>query len=364
MFHLAILGSLTTIGAGLFIAYRGTMRALGGPSLKRYDRKHEPDYIVDENSRPLEIIDAYLEENFVKPAQYATATSGWDAKRARFDNAGLNRKDLKAEYRDDVVVMDGLHVPGRWTLVDGYNPNKRILYYHGGAFTAGSDISHRAITVNLAKRTKAAIFVPNYRLMPENPRSAPIHDAQASYKWILENGPEGPAPLQSLAISGDSAGGNLTHMIANWSRDNNLRQADAIYTLSPSTDSTASGASFHENIGKDKMLSPLIGPLLKIPRPFLLLGMKKQLGFSPANPIVSPVFADLSNLPPTLVQASSDELLRDDCIRYVTKMKESGSPATLQLWNAVPHVFQIFDDVLPASTEAFDLAAEFLNTYL
>lgn len=364
MFHLFMLSGATIVGAGLFFAYKGKMRSLAGPSLKKYDRDLKPDFHVDPESKPMRIIDEYLEENFVKPAVSAAAKSGWDAKRKRFDEAGLRRTDLKAEYREDVVDMDGLTVPGRWTLVKGYDPDKRILYYHGGAFTAGSDISHRAISVNLAKRTKAAVFVPNYRLLPENPRSAPIADAKACYNWILENGPDGAAPVRTLAISGDSAGGNLTHMIANWSRDKGLRQADAIYTLSPNTDSTASGDSFKSNLGKDKMLTPLVGPLLKIPRPLLLIGMKKQTGFTPCDPDISPVFDDLSNLPPTLIQASYDELLRDDCIRFASKLEDSGSSVTLQLWDNVPHVFQIFDDVLPASTDAFDLAGKFLNTHL
>lgn len=364
MFQLFILSSVTIVGVGLALAYKGKMRSLGGPSLKKYDRDIEPDFHVDPNSEPMRTIDAYLEENFVKPAQSAASKTGWDAKRKRFEEAGLRRTDLKAEYRDDVVEMDGLSIPGRWTLVEGYDPDKRILYYHGGAFSAGSDISHRAISVNLAKRTKAAIFVPNYRLLPENPRSAPIEDAKACYKWILDNSPDGPAPVRSFAISGDSAGGNLAHMIANWSRDTGLRQAEAVYTLSPMTDSTASGESFKSNLGKDKMLTPLVGSMTKIPRPLLLLGMKKQMGFSPCDPQVSPIFADLSNLPPTLIQAGSDELLRDDCIRFAAKMEEAGSPVTLQLWDTVPHVFQIFDDVLPASTDAFDLAGKFFNTHL
>ena len=164
--------------------------------------------------------------------------------------------------------MDGVSVKGEWTTSKNTDPDRRILYVHGGAFTVGSAVSHRAIIYNIVERTGCAVFAPNYRLMPENKRMASIIDTQTAYKWILENGPNGPAKAAKIAVAGDSAGGNLTLMLSNWTRDTGLRAPDAIVALSPATDSTFESPSLKSNFETDTMLKPLVGPLLKIPRPF------------------------------------------------------------------------------------------------
>jgi len=116
----------------------------------------------------------------------------WIDKRERFDAMSLARDFGETEFIPDVITIDGHEISGSWTLVPGYRADKRLLYMHGGAFTVGSDISHRPLTVQLARRTGMAVFAPNYRLMPEHSRRDGIKDAQAAYDWILENGPDGP----------------------------------------------------------------------------------------------------------------------------------------------------------------------------
>ncbi|MEL6686086.1 MAG: alpha/beta hydrolase [Pseudomonadota bacterium] len=358
-----IIGSASTLIGGAYLV----RRSLSGPSLKKYDTAPPLFRDTDPNSDGLKKVSAYLVENFIKPAleekTKAGATTGWENKRERFEQAGLARTDLKAEYQDDWIEVEGRKIHGRWTLVDGYDPDRRILYYHGGAFTVGSDVSHRPLTVNLAKRTGCAVFAPNYRLMPENKRREAISDARAAYHWILDNGPDGPAPVKALGVAGDSAGGNLTLMISNYARDHGLRAADAIFALSPSVDSTAASPTFKANLETDLMLQPLLTPLVKVPRTLLLLGMKKSINMNPSDTDVSPVFADLSGLPPTLVQVSSAEMLYGDAVRYVNKAKAEGTDATLQAWSHMPHVFQIFDDVLPEAHDALDEAAAFFKQH-
>ncbi|MEM7729684.1 MAG: alpha/beta hydrolase [Pseudomonadota bacterium] len=338
-------------------------KRLSGTDLRAFDVPPPVFRDADPDSDGLAKVNDYLVENFIKPAQAANAKTGWEHKRERFEQAGLARTDLVAEYRDDDVQVGGLSVPGRWTLLPGHDPDRRILYLHGGAFTVGSDVSHRPITWNLARRTGCAVFAPNYRLMPENLRRDTIEDSRAAYRWILENGPDGPARAQALAVAGDSAGGNLTLMILNWARDAGLRLPDAAYALSPSVDSTAASPTFRENLETDLMLQPLLRPLVKVPRPLLLMGMRQSVKMNPSDPDVSPVFADLSGLPPTLVQASSTEMLYGDAVRWVNKAKAAGSPAELQSWSNMPHVFQIFDDVLPEAHEALDEAGDFLRRH-
>ncbi len=362
MFHIPIIASLGLVG---YIGYRARLKSLSGPSLAAYDEDRPVDFPVDPDAKGLAELNQYLIDKFITPAKSGKKKQGKiQDKRKFFEAGGLARTDPNTEYREDVVIMGDLSVHGAWTLVKGYDPDKRILYIHGGGGTVGSDISHRPLTTNLAKRTKAAIFVPNYRLMPENSRKASIDDSRAAYAWILENGPDGPSPSQSLAVAGDSAGGNLTLMIANWVRKTDLKQPEAIYALSPAVDSTASSPSIKGNFQTDLMLQPLIGPLLKLPRLLLLSAMKKMTGYHPTDPDISPIHDDLSGLPPILIQVSASEMLYDDAVRYASKMKEAGSPVILQSWDNVPHVFQMFDNYIAAASDALDEAGKFLNQHL
>lgn len=337
-----------------------TKTHLMGRSHARYDRNDPVTFKTDPESTGIKAVESYLHENFIMPA--ADSTSGeqkLSAKRERFEQIGLSR-EFPVTFSSAVAEADGIQVDGEWTMPPGGNPDQRLLYLHGGAFTVGSAISHRPIISNIAMRTGCAVFAPNYRLMPENSRMAAIEDAQAAYKWILENGPSGPAPAEKLAVAGDSAGGNLTLMLSNWVRDNGLRQADAVVGLSPATDSTFESPSIKGNIETDSMLRPLAGPLVKLPRTVLVWGSWKQLGMSPASPLVSPLRADLSGLPPTLIQVSASEILYDDARRYVVKAQSQGTDAKLQSWDNLCHVWQAFDTLLPEANQAFDEIAAFL----
>jgi len=177
---------------------------------------------------------------------------------------------------------------------------------------------------------------------------------------LLENGPDGPATLQHLFLAGDSAGGNLSLSLVAWVRDEGLRSPDAIVAMSPVTDSTFSGASIRTNEATDIMLAPIMGVLNKLPQFAKSWWVVMAHRIRPANPIVSPLFGDLSGLPPTLVQASEAEMLLDDARRYVYKAWASGSPVKLQTWPGMVHVWQIFDPELPQAAEAWTEISRFL----
>jgi len=352
----ALLALLLLIGG--FLLY--THKVLGGEDLSKYDRNDPVSFEVPEQPEGIERLNAYLHEAFGIHGQSATASTGWASKRERFDAAGLAR-DHDCEFRKDSFEAGGVTLGGAWTLVEGANPDKRILYIHGGAMTVGSDISHRPLTYNIAKRTGCAVFAVNYRLMPENSRQATIDDSQAAYKWVLENGPNGPAPVQAIGVAGDSAGGNLTLMVANWVRNTDLRKPNAIVALSPQTDSTLSSPSMKGNLHTDLMLTPLLKDVLKAPRTLLLWGLRKSFGFNPSDSAISPIFDELSDLPPTLIQVSASEMLYDDSVRYAAKAQSQGSPVTLQSWNNLPHVWQIFDDYVKEAHDALDEIGAFFK---
>jgi len=246
-------------------------------------------------------------------------------------------------------------VPAEWVVSPGSDGSRRLLYIHGGAFMMGSPKSHRNITSRFADKMGLAVLAIDYRLMPENRRIAGIEDCRSAYHWILGNGPDGPQEAQRIYVAGDSAGGNLALSTIAWVRDQGLRQPDAAVALSPATDNTMGSPSLKHNLETDAMLRPMFEGLSKIPRPLLLWLAWMHNRISPNNPVVSPAFGDLSGLPPTLVHASEAEVLFDDGRRYVNRAVAAGSPAKLQSWAHVVHVWHMF---YPQLTEARDAWAE------
>lgn len=336
----------------------GITRYLRGENLEKYDEEAPVSFECDPNSKGLREVNAYLDENFAKPAQGHTGGEPIETKRKRFDENGLKRK-----FKTKFTPLDIGGITGEWVQAKNASSTKRILYLHGGAFTVGSAHSHRSITAKLAELTGASVCAINYRLMPENPRIAGIEDCRTAYQWVLDNGPDGPSPIKKLCVAGDSAGGNLTLSVIQWARAQGLRPADAVVALSPATDATASGPSIRANMATDNMLRPLLGHLMNVPRIVLLYGSLKGLGMSPSSPLVSPIFGDLANLPPTLIHASSTEILYDDARRYAVKARRAGSDITLQTWSHMPHVWQAFDEMLPEANDAMAEIAKFLKKH-
>jgi len=205
------------------------------------------------------------------------------------------------------------------------------------------------------------VLAVDYRLMPEHKRLDCLTDCQAAYRWILEHGPEGEAPIRDLVVAGDSAGGNLTLAILAWARDEHLHQANAAVALSPATDATFASPSLTANVATDHMLGPMLGRLVRLPRGLMLWGMFLSSRIRPCDPRISPVYGDLANLPPTLIHASEAEMLLDDARRYVRKATAAGSEATLETWHHMLHVWHAFETQLPEAKEAFEHIARFLK---
>jgi acetyl esterase/lipase len=235
------------------------------------------------------------------------------------DNMTAGR-DFDARF----VTVDAGGVAAEWVLAPGADPARRTLYIHGGAWMMGSPRSHRTITTRFSEITGGAVLAIDYRLMPEHPRMAGIEDCRTAYRWMLDNGPDGAAPANAVFVAGDSAGGNLTLSLIAWVRDQGLRAPDAAVAMSPATDGTLGSPSLLANIATDAMLGPLFGPLSRVPRSVLLWGAWFRHRIRPNDPVVSPVFGDLSNLPPLLIHASDLEMLLDDSVRYANKASASG----------------------------------------
>jgi len=252
-------------------------------------------------------------------------------------------------------------IPAEWVLAPKVDGRRRLLYIHGGAYTMGSPKSHRRLTAKFSEIANAAVLAIDYRLMPEHSRLAGIEDCRAAYRWLLDNGPTGAEPASAIFVAGDSAGGNLTLSLIAWVRDQGLRAPNAAVALSPATDASLGSPSLKSNLETDPMLGPLFKLLTRIPRTVLLWGAWFQNRLRPNDPVISPVYGDLSRLPPVLVHASEAEMLFDDSRRYVNKAAAAGSPVTLQTWRHMVHVWHIFYPELPEGQEAFEEIGKFLR---
>ena len=264
--------------------------------------------------------------------------------------------DLPATF----TPVDAGGVPAEWVVAPESDPNRRLLYIHGGGFIMGSPRSHRNVTAHFAHFCGLTVLSIDYRLMPEHARLAGVEDCRTAYEWLLANGPETASAPERIYIAGDSAGGNLSLTMSAWSRDHGSRKADGVVALSPVTDLTLGSPSMKSNIETDAMLGPMFGQLANIPRPLLLWMSWFQNRTSPANPVLSPVFGDLRNLPPTLVHASESEMLRDDGRRYVNRAVSQGSVAKLQTWPNVVHVWHMFYPDLTEAREAWEEIRTFI----
>lgn len=215
-----------------------------------------------------------------------------------------------------------------------------ILYLHGGAFCVGSIRSHRRLLTSLCLAAGTRGLNVGYRLAPENPFPAGLDDAVAAYRWLI--GPGGERP-ERVTIAGDSAGGGLALATLLSLRDAGDPLPGATLLLSPWTDLTMSGDSITAREALDPVLTP-DGLRARVPL-YLPDG-------DPAQPLVSTLFADLSGLPPMLVQVGDAEIIYDDSSRLVEKARAAGVDVEMETWPDGYHVFQLMVGTLPEADDA------------
>lgn len=240
-----------------------------------------------------------------------------------------------------------------WVVSDTSDPDRRLLYVHGGSWLAGSARSYRSHTARLARVTGCCVLAIDYRLAPENPYPAAIDDCVTALRWLQEYGPHGTGAPRQCFVAGDSAGGNLVlgALLKAKLAGHSLPQAAVL--LSPATDLTWGSASLRTRAHVD--------PVLAADRLPALTEVYLQQRAAADSPCVSPVFADLAGLPPLLIQVGDAEILLDDSIRLATAAAAQGVPASLSVWPHMPHVFQLFAPCLPEADEALAAIADFVR---
>lgn len=223
-----------------------------------------------------------------------------------------------------------------------------LLYLHGGAFLVGSPKSHRGLVKNIVKSGSFRALSIDYRLAHKHPFPAALEDAERAYDWLLENGYK----PENIAIAGDSAGGCLTLALLLKLRDTGKPLPACGVTMSPWTDLTGSGASIRLRNDIDDMLDGT-----KLTETAAL-----YYGDTPAtHPLVSPLFAKLENLPPLLIQVGTAEILWDDACSFAEKAKLAGNDCTFEIYENMPHVFQLGADFVPEAKAAVKKIADYIN---
>ncbi len=240
-------------------------------------------------------------------------------------------------------------VQGEWISPRNGPKNDLVIYYlHGGGYISGSAKSCRPITATLARQLKARVFGLDYRLAPEHRFPAGLDDAVAGYHRLLSSGID----AQSIAVVGDSAGGGMTLALALRIRDAGEPLPRCLVCLSPWTDMTGTSGSLVANSDSDSMF---VGE--DIPR----YANAYLDDHSRQDPLASPLFADLSGLPPVLIQVGRDEVLLNDARDLHAKVLEAGGASQLHIYEGVPHGWHYGAPFVPETREALREVAEFVQ---
>lgn len=248
--------------------------------------------------------------------------------------------------------VDAGGVKAQWVIAPGADAQRAILYFHGGGFQVGSVVSHRELMAGLSAAAQCRVLGVDYRLAPEHRYPAALDDASAAWQWLIG---QGFAP-DHMALAGDSAGGGLALSLLLRLRDAGQALPAAAVLMSAWTDLTAAGASYGTRAGTDPIHQ----------RAMIVAMARNYLGKdgNAADPLVSPLFADLKGLPPLLAQVGDRETVLDDSRDFVARAKEAGVDATLQVWDHMIHVFQQFPAQLPEARAAIDDMGRFLRRHL
>jgi epsilon-lactone hydrolase len=230
-------------------------------------------------------------------------------------------------------------------------PDRTILYLHGGGFVTGSPRLFRHLTWRLAAAARARLLAIDYRLAPEHPFPAALDDVFAAYRWFLDEGVE----PRRLALVGDSAGGGLALSLLLRLRDDGIALPAAAAVMSPWTDLALTGQSLRANSAADPMLDAAM-----LPR---LVGAYLA-GADPLDPYASPLYGDPAGLPPILLQAGGDEILRDDTTRLAERLRLAGCEAVLEIWPRMPHDWHVFASLMPEARRAIARIGRFLDVRL
>jgi len=243
-------------------------------------------------------------------------------------------------------------ISGWWAKPAKARRGAAIIHVHGGWFNWGTAQAHRHFVGQIALNAGADALIPDYRLAPEHPFPAAIRDLEACYRGLVDKG------LTKIALSGDSAGGNLALVLLSivfaQVSTGSIAPVGAV-VFSPVTDLALTGESYDTRAEADPFFTRSQAAAL----------VRSYLGGAdPKNPLVSPLYADLTGLPPIRIHVGDDEVLLDDSRRYVERAVKAGVDAKLDVWMGMPHGFVTNVGGFKAATQALNASGAFLTERL
>jgi len=244
--------------------------------------------------------------------------------------------------------IDG--IPAEFVSWEHDQKDRIILLLHGGGCAIGSRNVYRDMAWRLAKAADARVLVTDYRLAPEHKYPAAHDDAFKAYQWLLDQGFD----PRKIAVQGDSAGGSLALSLLQRLKKRSMPMPACCVLLSPWIDWALTGESYRTRKLRDPLLS----------RGLLKMYSTVYLGTDdPMDPGCSPLFGDVSALPPVLIHVGDDEVLLDDSRRFAEKAPGAGTDVTIEVWPKLFHVWHLWALVLPQARKAIDGIGEFCKEH-
>ncbi|GEP02922.1 alpha/beta hydrolase [Methylobacterium oxalidis] len=273
--------------------------------------------------------------------------TGLAERRERLDWLG-SLSTLPQDVRAEPAEAGG--VPAEWTVTPGADPGRVLLFLHGGGYVSGSLASHRVMVAQAGREAGARTLALAYRLAPEHPFPAALEDALAAYSFLLASGVE-PG---RICLAGESAGGGLALATLVRLREAGTPMPACLWCASPWTDLAMTGASIDARDAVDPIIHR--GYLEDLAAAYLN-------GADPGGPLVSPLHADLRDLPPTLIQVGSAETLLDDSVRLARALAAADVAVTLAVWPHMIHAWHLFHQQLREGRDSLAQAGRFVRAH-
>jgi len=269
---------------------------------------------------------------------------------------GTAGRGLFDEIMERVAVPEGVTfeaatvggISGWWAKPPQGKKRAAIVHVHGGWFTWGTARAFRHFAGHIAVSAGTDAFIPDYRLAPEHPFPAAVRDLEACYRGLIDQG------ITQIALTGDSAGGNLALVLL--STASAAASSDAVapvgaVVFSPITDLALTGESYDTRAEAELYFTKSQAAGL----------VRSYLGVTdPKHPLASPLYGDLSGLPPIRIQVGDDEVLLDDSRRYAENAVAAGVDAKVDIWMGMPHGFVTNVGGFNAATQALKASGAFL----